>query len=82
MPANASYSERIDETRNKLGVTKAAMAAKLGLSWDGLNNKLTGKSEFDLDEVATIADWWGVAIDDLVGRKVPAFPVLRGGNSD
>lgn len=82
MPANASYSERIDETRNKLGVTKAAMADKLGLSWDGLNNKLTGKSEFDLDEVATIADWWGVAIDDLIGRKVPAFPVLRGGNSD
>lgn len=58
------------------------MADKLNLSWDGLNNKLTGRSEFDLEEVATIADWWGVSIDDLIGREVPSFPILRGGGND
>ena len=73
------YCQNVDATRDKLGITKQAMADRLGLSWDGLNNKLTGKYEFDLSEIVTIADWWGVSIDDLICRTVPKFPVLGGG---
>ena len=73
------YYQNVDVTRDKLGITKQAMADRLGLSWDGLNNKLTGKYEFGLDEIVAIADWWGVSIDDLIGRTVPEFPVLEGG---
>lgn len=73
------YANHVDEFREHLGITKQAVADRLGLSWDGLNNKLTGKYEFDLDEIVSIADWWGVSIDDLIGRTVPEFPVLEGG---
>ena len=71
------YASHVDEFRERLGVTKQAMADRLGLSWDGLNNKLTGKYEFDLDEIVAVADWWGVSIDDLIGRTVPEFPVFE-----
>lgn len=74
------YASHVDEFRERLGVTKQAMADRIGLSWDGLNNKLTGKYEFDLDEIVAIADWWGVSIDDLIGRTVQEFPILEGGN--
>ena len=73
------YANHIDEFREHLGVTKQAMADRLGLSWDGLNNKLTGKYEFDLDEIVAIADWWGINIDDLIGRTVPEAPVFERG---
>lgn len=74
------YANHVNEFRERLGITKRAMADRLGLSWDGLNNKLTGKYEFNLDEIVAIADWWGVNIDDLIGRTAPEFPVLEGGN--
>ena len=79
MQGSMKFCEHIDQFREQLGVTKAAMADKLGLSWDGLNNKLAGRTEFDLDEVVSVADWWGVPIDELIGRTVPKFPVLQGG---
>jgi len=80
MQGSMKFCEHVDQFRARMGVTKTAMADRLGLSWDGLNNKLTGKSEFDLDEIIAVADWWGVPIDDLIGRTVPKYPVLEGGN--
>ena len=72
-----NHASHINGFREQLGVTKQAMADRLGLSWDGLNNKLIGKYEFDLDEIVAIADWWGVSIDELIGRTVPKSPIFE-----
>lgn len=76
MQKKAGY-QAIDAKRADMGVSKQAMADKLNLSWEGLNKKLSGNSEFTLAEVAVIADWWGVCIDELIGRNVPSCPLLR-----
>lgn len=67
----------IEAKRVDMGVSKQAMADKLNLSWEGLNKKLSGNSEFTLAEVQVIADWWGMCIDELIGRSVPGCPLLR-----
>lgn len=67
----------INAKRAELGVTKQAMADRLGLSWDGLNMKLCGEREFNITELIAISDWWGVCIDELVGRTVPKCPLYR-----
>lgn len=67
----------IEARRAEMGVSKQAMADKLHLSWEGLNKKLNGDAEFNLAEVEVIADWWGMCIDELIGRSVPKCPVLR-----
>lgn len=67
---------RIDARREALGIPKQTFANKLGLSWESANKKLTGETEFSLTEVLIVADWWGLSLDELVGRTVPACPVL------
>lgn len=64
----SKFTDAIDARRRELGVTKQAMAEKLGLSWDGINSKLTGKTDFYITEVETIANWWGLSISELIGR--------------
>ena len=67
----------IEARRADMGVSKQAMADKLHLSWEGLNKKLNGDSEFTLAEVEVVADWWGLCIDELIGRSVPKCPIMR-----
>ena len=67
----------IEARRAEMGVSKQAMADKLHLSWEGLNKKLVGDSEFTLAEVEVVADWWGLCIDELIGRSVPKCPIMR-----
>jgi hypothetical protein len=71
----------IDAFRESLGIPKSKVAEILGLSWEATNRKLTGQVEFNLTEVLALADWWGVSIDELVGRKVPVHPILRMGSA-
>lgn len=62
------YSQAIDEFRKDLGVTKQAVANRLGITWNAVDAKLTGRTEFNISEVSSLADWWGVSIDRLIGR--------------
>ena len=66
-----SYSSHVESVRERLGVTKQAMADKLGISWSTVDSKLSGSSEFNVYEIASIADWWRMSIDELIGRTVP-----------
>ena len=61
-------SSRINDVRISLGITQQAVAEKLGLSWNGVHKKLVGKSQFSINEILTLADWWNCSIDWLVGR--------------
>lgn len=67
----------IEKRRSDLGVSKKAVADKLNLSWDQANKKLAGEVEFNLSEVMVLADWWGLCLDELVGREVPKCPIYR-----
>lgn len=69
----------IEARRVELGVTKRAVADRLGLSWEQASAKLSGKVEFSLTEVLELSDWWGLCADELVGRDVPKCPLYRPG---
>ena len=60
----------IEKRRADLGTSKVRMAEKLGLSIQTLDNKMTGKSEFNAREVRTLAKWWNVSADSLIGEAV------------
>lgn len=67
----------IEQRRDQLGVSKQAVAEKLELSWPQANKKLEGKAEFTLAEAMVLAEWWGLCLDELIGRTVPKCPVFR-----
>lgn len=67
----------IERRRESMGVTKQAVADRLGLSWEQANKKLLGEVEFNLSEVLALADWWGLCADELVGREVLKCPLYR-----
>ena len=65
-----NHYELIESKRRSLGITKQAVAQKLHISWAAADSKLSGRTEFDLSEAITIADWWGMTVDELVGHHV------------
>lgn len=67
----------IEERRAELGVTKRAVADRLGLSWEQASKKLSGEVEFNLTEALELAEWWGLCLDELAGREVPKCPLYR-----
>lgn len=67
----------IEARRVELGATKQAVADRLGLSWEQANKKLSGEVEFSLTEVLELAVWWGLCLDELVGREIPKCPLYR-----
>ena len=77
MPMPTKGYPAIEAKRADLGVPKQAVADRLGLSWEQTSKKLAGEVEFSLSEVAVLADWWNLCIDELVGREVPRCPVFR-----
>ena len=58
---------RIASYMKERGIKKLAVKEKLGLSYQGLRNKLEGSTEFTGTELATLAQWWGVSTDWLLG---------------
>lgn len=70
MSMESKHYPAIDAKREELGIPKTKMAEKLELSWEGLNAKLCGEREFNLSEVTVLADWWGISLDELVGRRL------------
>lgn len=62
------YCKIVDEHRQRVGSTKVAVAAMLGITENSAANKLGGKTEFALSEIRTLADKWGMTIDELVGH--------------
>lgn len=66
----------IDAKRKELGLTKNAVAKRLGTTWKTLDKKLEGRGEFSVTEIMTLADWWGLSMDELVGHKVQTNRVL------
>lgn len=59
--------DQITDFIEEQGIRKSAVAERLGLSLQGLRNKLIGKSDFKASEIRTLSEWWGVPSDKLLG---------------
>lgn len=64
-----TVSQRIEDRRADLGVTCTRMAEKLGTSPSSVSRRLAGKSEFTAEDIKTLAEWWGVSADELLGTS-------------
>lgn len=51
----------------ELGYRQADLAGVLGVSQQSVSKRLTGKVPFDVNELATVADWLGVSVMQLLG---------------
>ena len=60
----------VEDKRADLGTPKAHMARKLGISEQALTNKMNGTSEFNANEILTLATWWNVSDDYLMADAV------------
>lgn len=61
---------KVEERRADLGTSRVRMAEKLGISETALANKMNGTSEFTAREIRTLAQWWNVSADSLIGEAV------------
>jgi len=75
MPKKVACYPTIERRRERMGMTKKALAEYLELSRGPLYEKLSGHREFSLTEARYLADLWGISLDELVGRKVPSCPI-------
>lgn len=58
----------VEERMKDLCIPKAKVAERLGISVQTLDNKLTGKTEFQFTEIRALSDWWNVPIQDFASR--------------
>ena len=49
------------------GIKKKTVCDKLGLTYQGLKNKVEGESEMTASELIALSKWWKVPTDYLLG---------------
>lgn len=62
-------AERIRELMKEENLTQVALAAKVGVKQNTISAWLLGKKEPSIRSLWLLADYFGVDIDFLVGRK-------------
>ncbi len=62
--------------------TQKEIAASLGLSQQRFNHYANGQREPDSDMLCSIADYFGVSVDYLLGRTETPAPEAQGGSED
>lgn len=65
-----SLGQKISTLRNKRGLSQAQLAEKLGIGTSTLGMYETNKREPAYQTLVAIADFFGVSVDELLGRKV------------
>lgn len=62
-------AERISELMKEEKLTQVALAEKIGVKQNTISAWLSGKKEPSIRSLWLVADYFGVDIDFLVGRK-------------
>jgi len=79
----ARYNERMDSKergellrryREKAGLTRAQVGEILGVSDKAVGHYETGTNDIGIYQLQLLADYYGVSIDELVGRPAPPAP--------
>lgn len=61
-------SERVNAYITERGITQQKVADVLGITWNSVHLKLSGKRSFTLQEALALAEWMGCSLDYLTGR--------------
>ena len=64
----ANFSERIRELRRKRGITQTTLGKVIEVGPDSISTYEKGKYYPEVRKLIILADYFGVSIDNLVGR--------------
>ena len=67
------FSERLQELRKEKNATKEDLAAHSGITVRAYRYYEEGKRYPDFQGLIALADYFGVTLDDLVGRTAPGL---------
>ena len=65
------FFQRLKQLRKLHRVTQEQMTAQLGISYSGYRRYESGEREMPLSIAVKLADLYGIALDELVGRMPP-----------
>lgn len=76
-------NDELKRLRKEKGLTQVELAERLNLSQATIASWESGLRRPDLDFLPTIADFYGVSVDDLLGRdpRTKKEPATAGGQS-
>ena len=63
-----NYGTEIKNHRETLGISQLELAKKTGISHQNISRWESGKALPNIDFCVKLADFFGVSLDDLVGR--------------
>lgn len=64
-----NYGEALKEQRERLGLSQSALANKINTSHQNVSRWESGKILPSIDFCVKLADFYGVSLDELVGRE-------------
>lgn len=64
---------RLKQVRESLGITQSMVEKKLGISIQRLSNYENGHREPNFDTLVSLADYYGVSVDYLIGRDAEPY---------
>ncbi|WP_101515748.1 helix-turn-helix domain-containing protein [Corynebacterium ulcerans] len=69
--ANEAVGIKINELMFRNRVSRKKLGELLGITGQGVSRKVLGQSSWTLDELFCIADYFNIAVADLLPRRVP-----------
>lgn len=67
--ATLNYGEALKEQRERLGLSQSALANKINTSHQNVSRWESGKILPSIDFCVKLADFYGISLDELVGRE-------------
>lgn len=64
-----NYGAEIKIHREKLGISQLELSKKTGISHQNINRWESGKALPSIDFCVKLADFFGISIDELIGRE-------------
>lgn len=65
----STFAENLKKIRKSKKVSQSVVAQQLGYGYTAVANYESGRNEPSIDDLIKIADYFGVSMDLLVGRK-------------
>lgn len=77
MYSNLIIGQRIRMTRLNLNITRKELAEVAYVSSYSIANYEVGRRMPDIETLCLIADYFGMALDELIGRVPPEEPKMK-----